>query len=596
LANPAAIPSLPWSLGAAGRAGTGSGRYPWFAGALILAADASLAVIVQWPNWADRPALSAVNLAVSLLFVLTGLLITREDGQRAVGCALILTGIFRPLDFIDAWAVGPFPLYSLIFGGIDRVFGVWALLRYPSRTLSRNRRLFIIAFAGWMLVTRALVGVTATPQWEFGAPVWMPQLLPSARLATVLSDISYGGEGLFGLAVIVLLVIRLTGARRLDRVVLAPIVTAGIAAGLAAIASGATQQVIGQDAQPGNALFIEGLVDIALPLAFLVAAVQRALLIRNITWLVGEISGALRATLEDPTLDVIDLSPAAGDGPTVGAALAAAEPDAELPGASPPEPGRLREFVYSESGEPIAVIIADAALERYRGLFDVAVRTSELALQTAQAQAAAAQAMLAEVQASRARIIEAAQAERQRIERDLHDGVQQRILSLAAQLSAAVASSADPAAAAAFARVREGMKEILAELRELAHGIYPTVLTEAGLGPALEEVADRLPIPVRIEISGPRLAAAAEAGLYFVACEALANVVKHAHATRAAVTVTREESTLALEIADNGVGGAGAPGRGLANIADRVSALDGRLVIDSPAGGGTRLEVTIPCG
>jgi signal transduction histidine kinase len=254
------------------------------------------------------------------------------------------------------------------------------------------------------------------------------------------------------------------------------------------------------------------------------------------------------------------------------------------------------EFVHSESGEPIAVIIADPSLDRYRGLFDVAVRTSALALQTAQAQAAAAQAKLAEVHASRARIIEAAHAERQRIERDLHDGVQQRILGLAAQLSAAVAKSGDPAARAAFAGAREGLKEILAELRELAHGIYPTVLTQSGLAAALEEVADRLPLPVRLAVPATRVPPPVEAAAYFVACEALANVVKHASASEVTLTVTVGESEVAMEITDNGVGGAGPRGRGLANIADRVNALDGRLVIDSPPGAGTRLAVTIPCG
>jgi len=518
---------------------------------------------------------------VALLFVLTGLLLARQPGQGGVAFVLMLTGICRPLDYIDAWGVGPFPFYALVFGGFDRVIGAWALLRYPNPALTQGHRRFLVAFAAWMIATRTAVGLVATPQWEYGGPVWLPQVWPDVRLATLFSVIGYLGEGIFGVVLLVLLLLRLGRARRLDRVVLTPVVTAGVAAVIAAIVSGAAQQVHGAVGAPVNAYLTEGLVDMGLPLAFLVAAVQRELLIRNITWLMAEISGgasvevirdALRATLEDPTLDVI-------------------APDADTSGED-----RLVEFVHSESGEPIAVIIADPALDRYRGLFDVAVRTSAFALQSAQAQAAAAQAKLAEVQASRARIIEAAQAERQRIERDLHDGVQQRILSLAAQLSSAVAGSADPAAAAAFGGAREGLLEILAELRELAHGIYPTMLTQAGLGPALEEVADRLPIPVLLDVPDQRLAAAAEAGLYFVACEALANVVKHATAAGATVTVAIGESELTMRVADDGVGGAEAPGHGLANIADRISALDGRLAIDSPPGGGTRLEVTIPCG
>ena len=574
-------------------------RYAWARIAAILALVAVFASGVEWPDWANWTALTAVNLTVALLFVLTGLLLARQPGQRGVAIALMLTGVCRPLDFVDAWGVGPFPFYALVFGGFDRVIGAWALLRYPNPALTRGHRRFLIAFAAWMIVTRTIVGLVATPQWEYGGPVWLPQVWPDPWLATLFSAIGYAGEGVFGVVLLVLLVLRLGRARRLDRVVLAPVVTAGVAAVIAAIVSGAAQQVHGAVGAPVNAYLTEGLVDIGLPLAFLVAAVQRELLIKNITWLIAEISDgasvavirdALRATLGDPTLDVIAL-PEAPPGAGSLSSAARLEADADSSGED-----RLVEFVRSESGEPIAVIIADPTLDRYRGLFDVAVRTSALALQTAQAQAAAAQAQLAEVQASRARIIEAAQAERQRIERDLHDGVQQRILSLAAQLSSAVTGSSDPAAAAAFAGARQGLREILAELRELAHGIYPTMLTQAGLGPALEEVADRLPIPVRLDVPDRRLAAAAEAGLYFVACEALANVVKHADAAGATVTVAIGESELTMRVADDGVGGAEAPGHGLANIADRISALDGRLAIDSPPGGGTRLEVTIPCG
>jgi signal transduction histidine kinase len=600
----AAISSPPWSARPDGQVTARIGRYSWPKIAAVLVLVAVWAIALPWPDWANWTALTAVNVVVALLFALTGLLLAREPGQRGLGWVLMLTGICRPLDFIDAWGVGPFPLYALIFGGIDRVFGAWALLRYPNPSLSRGHRRFLIAFAAWMLVTRTLVGVTATPQWEYGGPVWMPELLPDVRLATVLSIIGYSGEGVCGVVLIVLLVRRLVRARRLDRVVLAPVVTAGIAATVAAIFSGAAQQVVGANGAPIDAYFTEGLVDMALPLAFLVAFVQRALLIRNITWLVAEISGgasvdvirdALRATLQDPTLDVVDLS--ALDGPVpAGVGGPQAEPPSAEPGAEPAGPDRLVEFVHSESGEPIAVIIADPSLDRYRGLFDVAVRTSALALQTAQAQAAAAQAKLAEVHASRARIIEAAHAERERIERDLHDGVQQHILGVAARLSAAVAKSSDPAARAAFAGVREDLKEILAELRELAHGIHPTVLTQSGLAAALEEVTDRLPLPVQLDVPATRVAPAVEAAVYFVACEALANVVKHASASGVTLTVTVGESELAMEIADDGVGGAGASGRGLANIADRVHALDGRLDIDSPPGAGTRLAVTIPCG
>ena len=231
--------------------------------------------------------------------------------------------------------------------------------------------------------------------------------------------------------------------------------------------------------------------------------------------------------------------------------------------------------------------------------FDAAMRTSALALRNAQLEAKAAREELEQVKVSRARIIEAELAERRRLERDLHDGVQQHLLSITARLSAAMTKTTDPQASAAFGDARDGLKAVLAELRNLAHGIHPAVLTHSGLAAALEEVADRLPLPVRISMPAGRLGAAVEATLYYVACEALANVVKHAAADGVLVTVRASRSWLEMEVADDGAGGVPAGvigGRGLANIADRVGALDGEVTIDSPPGQGTRVMVRIPCG
>jgi len=167
---------------------------------------------------------------------------------------------------------------------------------------------------------------------------------------------------------------------------------------------------------------------------------------------------------------------------------------------------------------------------------------------------------------------------------------------VAARLTAAMTRTTDPEAAAAFGQARDGLKQVLAELRDLAHGIHPAVLSQGGLAAALEDVAERLPLPVRVTAPALRVGAAVEATAYFVACEALTNVVKHAQADSATVTVSISESQLDMEIADNGVGGVTRGGQGLANVLDRVSALGGEVAIDSPPGQGTRLVVTIPCG
>jgi signal transduction histidine kinase len=555
-------------------------------------------------------ALATVNLTVSLVFVFTGLMLRKEPGQRGVAWALMLAGIFRSVDFIDSWN-GPWPAYGLVFGGVDRLFGAWALLRYPNPALLRYQRVYLIVLAGWMLIGRALIAVTSTAHWNGGpASWWWPALIPDQRLTDVLNYVVNAGEGLLGLALLVLLVMRLVRTRGLDRMVIAPIIVAGITAVIAASASAVAQMLVSLSTTPNGAYLTESAVDLVVPLAFLAAVVQRALLLRNITGLTAQISAgadvsavrhALRSTLHDPTLDLLDLSAPspspAGRARTGPGGDREASPAARALDVRPSE--RLVEFIRTDGGRPIAVVIADPALARYRGLFDAAVQTSGLALKNAQLQAKAAREKLEQIRASRTRIIEAELAERRRLERDLHDGVQQHLLSITARLTTAMTRTTDEQATAAFGQARDGLKDVLAELRDLAHGIHPALLSQGGLAAALEAVAERLPLPVRVTAPASRIGAAVEATVYFVACEALANVVKHAGADSATITVSIGEAQVDMEIADDGIGGitpGGEAAGGLANIVDRVSALDGEVTIDSPPGKGTRLTVRIPCG
>jgi signal transduction histidine kinase len=596
----------------------------------VLVVVACCSVAAQGPLWAQAPALAGVNVATSLTFVFTGLTLYRQPGQRGVAWALMLTGLCRSLDFADSWTGGPWGFYDVVFGGMDRVFGAWALLRYPNRRLLGYQRVFIILLAGWMLVGRTLIVVTSTPQLNQEPPsAWWPTVILNVRLFGLVSLIVNAGEGVLGAAILVFLVMRLIGTRGLDRVVIAPIILAGLAATVAASSTAVIQMLETPGSTPNGAFLIEGVVDLAVPLAFLIAVIQRALLLKNITVLAAQVSAgadvsavryALRSTLRDPTLDVLDLSDPGVSAGVPAPALSAGVPapalsapgrglsngngtasvgdggaDAVAVGDGAPHRDRLVEFIRTEEGAPIAVIIADPALARYRGLFDAAVQTSGLALKNAQLQARAAQAELEQVRASRARLIEAGLAERRRLERDLHDGVQQHLLGLAAQLTAAMANTADPAATTAFGHARDELKEVLEELRDLAHGIHPAVLSQGGLAVALEEVTERLPLPVRVIAPASRAAPAVEATAYFVACEALTNTVKHAKAGSASVVIRMTGSRLDMEIADDGVGGAAPDGQGLANIVDRVRALDGDVTIDSPPGRGTRLVVRIPC-
>jgi signal transduction histidine kinase len=208
-------------------------------------------------------------------------------------------------------------------------------------------------------------------------------------------------------------------------------------------------------------------------------------------------------------------------------------------------------------------------------------------------------ARIGELETSRARVMDAAEAERRRIERDLHDGAQQRLVSLAMELGRAKAKfSADPEAAAAIVgQAHEQAKEALAELRNLVRGVHPPVLSDRGLDAALSGLAALSPVPVTVRVDlKARPPASVEAIAYFVVAEALTNVAKHAHASRAEVTVSRSGDQLALVIYDDGVGGADPAGQGLSGLAARVAGVDGRLWVTSPAGGPTSVEVVLPCG
>jgi PAS domain S-box-containing protein len=205
----------------------------------------------------------------------------------------------------------------------------------------------------------------------------------------------------------------------------------------------------------------------------------------------------------------------------------------------------------------------------------------------------------AEVRASRSRIVAATDAARRRLERNLHDGAQQRLAALSLSLRLAESRlPADPEKAVEIlAGARAELTQALEELRELARGLHPNVLTDRGLGPALESLVIRSPIPVEIDVPDERFPPAVEAAAYYVAAEALANVAKYAEATLAEVRVAADEdgASIVIEVADDGVGGADpARGSGLEGLVDRVESLDGTFAVESPPGGGTRVRATIP--
>ena len=206
-------------------------------------------------------------------------------------------------------------------------------------------------------------------------------------------------------------------------------------------------------------------------------------------------------------------------------------------------------------------------------------------------------ARLEELAASRARIVTAGDVERRRLERNLHDGAQQRLITLSLFLRGALAKlDSDPAAArAALTNANDELALALDELRELARGLHPAVLSDRGLGAAVETLAGRMPVPVEVDILDERLPEAVEAAAYYLIAEALTNVTKYAGATTVRLQVATSDASIVVEVSDDGVGGADpAAGSGLRGLADRVEALGGSLEVVSPAGAGTSLRAEIP--
>jgi signal transduction histidine kinase len=298
---------------------------------------------------------------------------------------------------------------------------------------------------------------------------------------------------------------------------------------------------------------------------------------------------ALARALGDPTLTLLAWSDVVGG--YIDEAGQPVEPTVA-------EPDRAITRI-ERGGEPLAVLVHDIALLEDPGLVNAIVSAVRLTIDNERLHAEI-ETQLAEVAASRTRIIAAGDAERGRIERDLHDGVQQRLVTIALALRLAetrLGDDADPATRTVLSQSVKDLGEAIEELRDLARGIHPTILTESGLGAALESLVDRSPLPVQLTIDLPvEPPNAIAATAYFAVSEAVTNVAKHTDAKLVTVCATVNDGTLRVEVSDDGDGGADAArGSGLRGIADRIAADGGSWSLHSPPGGGTRIEVGLPC-
>ena len=398
--------------------------------------------------------------------------------------------------------------------------------------------------------------------------------------------------GVLATAAIALLLRKLLRATPRARRILAPLLIAAVAVALRAVFESVVTFTPHVSASVYSYLFWWQIASFtALPVALLVGFLRARLARANVGDLVlalehtptNRIRDALSEALDDLTLEILFWLP---DRKTY-------VDGAGRPTRLPKESNRAVTLL-DHDGEPLAALLHDPSLLDEPKLVNAAAAAARLALENARLQAET-RAQLEQVRESRARLVSAADLERQRIERNIHDGAQQRLVALAVQLRRAQ-RKADPELEGLLAATVDELKVAVEELRELARGVHPAILTEDGLGPALESLASRSEIPVDLEAYDGRLPAQVEAAAYFVACEALTNVAKHSGASSATIRTTRQNGVLLVEVCDDGIGGAKAVnGSGLRGLADRVEAVGGKLRIESPAGDGTRVVAEIPC-
>jgi signal transduction histidine kinase len=556
----------------------------------------ALAVAVQWPIAGREPAFALANVLVTATFYVTGLLLFEEAGQGSSAFALVMFAVFYAVGWLNEWELGPFPFLAEVLGPLALAFGAWGLLRHPDPLERWHERALVVAMFAWLSGGQALLAPISLPQWHhFGAGVWWPAVLPSQALAETGHDVYEAGAALLAAAFVVVLLARLAGRGGIDRRLTGPVALASAVGGVAVGAEAVGEFLALPLRQMDDVFTASGLVLLLIPAAFLATVVRRRMARAAVADLVLRVASpglgenvreALREALTDPTLEVLYWMP--DDQAFVNGCGYRVERPAE-------SPDRLTVEVRMHDGELLAIVLADASLRRDRGLLEAATMACGLALENARLQAAM-RAQLEQVRASRARIVEAGLAARRRVERDLHDGAQQRLLALATKLAVARTTAPDTPTVVAIDDARRELRLALEDLRSLAHGIYPPVLSQSGLGPALEEVAERLPLAIKVDVPVRRFEPAIETTAYLVACEALANTVKHAAAERATVRALLAPTALHVEIADDGRGGAApVPDGGLAGLADRVRALGGELTVTSPPGAGTRVIARLPC-
>lgn len=570
------------------------------------------------------PIEKALAIAPAWAFGIAGLVAWHRRPHNRIGPLMVLIGIailtggLRGLPVPALVTVG---MWLSLGPGVRGVLLGVLVLAYPSgRITSRLDRAWVMLAVGW-LIGPQLALAFATPVGLWGCADCRPLVVLwyDEHVRQLLQRASALLFAALAILLVALLVRRWLKASAPARRALTPVWITGALMPVVAVTVSSfdstisEDQVLGAPSLPSLGQLIRPHMPLAvwdllpwivaislllLPLAFLwgllrahlgQAAVSRLAIELRRPGHRAPLIETLRRALGDSSLDLVLWSRPASEYVT-----------AEGRPIALPSPGDDRGVTRLDGEDgPLAALLHDPALVEQRSLVDGVAAVAQLAIENERLHAEV-KAQLEEVRASRERIVRAGDEERRRVERNIHDGAQQRLVSLSVALGMAHAQAErlSPEIAATLGDAEAELRGAITDLRELARGIHPAILTEAGLGQALESLAEHAPMPVdvRTDLNG-RLPPLVEATAYFVAAESLTNIARHAEASGAILSASVSDGWLRLTVVDDGVGGADpARGGGLRGLIDRVAALGGRLWIEEAAAGGTRLTAEIPCG
>jgi signal transduction histidine kinase len=562
----------------------------------FVAGAVPLALALATEEGHQRTLIAVTGPLIGWAFIGTGIFAWLREPENRLGALMTAVGFSACIAGLrvstESWVF----IFGLLF-----ITSQWALLyhmllAFPTGSLRSPLERVLVAGMYFSSLVVHPVQVLFQDTSRLGFPE-NPLLVEANRdLATTISRSRFWFALVLLTALGVILIRRWQAAPISERRALTPVfISGGLVMGLLAIWYAGGLAYWDQD-------FLNGLEDsryvvlATVPFAFLAGLLQSrvagATAVSEVVARLGDPSvrqggiHALAGALEGTSLEIAYRVPGSSD------YVNESDKRVQLPPTGP------RVMVPLEPGdEPAAVLTYDASREDERELVHAVTAAATLVLENERL-AAQLRAKVDELSASRRRIVDSGDAARRRLERDLHDGAQQRLVSLA--LSLRILRSrldGDPEAVSELESARSELEQALDELRELARGIHPSVLSDRGLDAALDGLAHRAPLPVELEgTPTERLPDRVESAAYFVVAEALTNVAKYAQATHASVHVTRQDGQVFVEVSDDGIGGADpATGTGLRGLLDRVSALGGSLEVDSKPGRGTTVRAVIPC-